>query len=473
MKELVLTLFWSPKAVSDIAGKAMGNITSKTDAGTLEYNVQGKPYAIGTQTGNPGSVPERIQDITYTGFQRPSTIEENSYKATFTYGPDYARNKMEIRNNSALQSTRYYLGGCYEKDVPASGSTTERLYIGGNAYSAPAVYIRTGSGAWTLHYIHRDHLGSITAITNSSGSRIAEYSFDPWGRQRNPVNQQAYEPDAAPSLLLGRGYTGHEHLPMFGLVNMNARLYDPVLGRFLSPDPHVQAPDWSQSFNRYSYCGNNPLMYVDENGEFILSAIIIGVVVSAAINYGSQVYRNYRQGFSGKDAWFNKIDFADVAISGIAGGLSVVFPAAALWISYATPVLQNAVDYTPSGQWKSVFHSGQRNKPWKEWAINSTIDVMTITTTRIWQKGIKPPEINYYIDNGIKESLDDVLSIELKFESSPEFAPNKAYPNITQPSIPMPVPIDPIFNKKSERYQNNNNNNNNNNKDIALYLQLF
>jgi hypothetical protein len=66
--------------------------------------------------------------------------------------------------------------------------------------------------------VHRDHLGSITAITNTDGTKIAEYSFDPWGRQRNPANQQAYGPDAAPSLLLGRGYTGHEHLPMFGLI---------------------------------------------------------------------------------------------------------------------------------------------------------------------------------------------------------------------------------------------------------------
>jgi uncharacterized protein RhaS with RHS repeats len=158
----------------------MGNIESKTDAGTLEYNVPGKPYAIGKQTENPGSVPERVQDITYTGFQRPSVIEENGYKATITYGPDYERNKMEMHKNSALQYTRYYLGSCYEKDVPASGSTTERLYVGGNAYNAPEVYIRTGSGAWTLHYIHRDHLGSTTAITNSSGNNVAEYSYDPW-----------------------------------------------------------------------------------------------------------------------------------------------------------------------------------------------------------------------------------------------------------------------------------------------------
>jgi hypothetical protein len=45
-------------------------------------------------------------------------------------------------------------------------------------------------------------------------------------------------------------------------------MYDPLLGRFLSPDPYVQMPDYSQNFNRYSYCLNNPLIYVDETGEF-------------------------------------------------------------------------------------------------------------------------------------------------------------------------------------------------------------
>ena len=60
----------------------------------------------------------------------------------------------------------------------------------------------------------------------------------------------------------------------------NARLYDPALGRFLSPDPYVQMPDFSQNFNRYSYCLNNPLVYVDEDGEFwhiVIGAIIGGV----------------------------------------------------------------------------------------------------------------------------------------------------------------------------------------------------
>ena len=65
------------------------------------------------------------------------------------------------------------------------------------------------------------------------------------------------------------GYCGHEHLPEFNLLNMNARLYDPWTARFLSPDPYVQLPDFTQSFNRYSYCLNNPLKLVDITGELI------------------------------------------------------------------------------------------------------------------------------------------------------------------------------------------------------------
>ena len=52
-----------------------------------------------------------------------------------------------------------------------------------------------------------------------------------------------------------------------GLINLNARFYDPAMGMFLSPDNYLQAPDNSQNFNRFSYCVNNPLMYTDPSGE--------------------------------------------------------------------------------------------------------------------------------------------------------------------------------------------------------------
>ena len=61
---------------------------------------------------------------------------------------------------------------------------------------------------------------------------------------------------------------GHEHLTGIGIINMNARLYDPVVRRFLNPDPYIQMPDNTQNYNRYAYCLNNPLMYTDRSGEF-------------------------------------------------------------------------------------------------------------------------------------------------------------------------------------------------------------
>ena len=75
----------------------------------------------------------------------------------------------------------------------------------------------------------RDNLGSIRAVTDSAGNALQRLSYDPWGTLRDPVTLVPFAPGDEPDLLLGRGYTGHEHLPWFGLVNMNARLYDPEI----------------------------------------------------------------------------------------------------------------------------------------------------------------------------------------------------------------------------------------------------
>ena len=66
-----------------------------------------------------------------------------------------------------------------------------------------------------------------------NGTKVFNVSYDAWGRQtvmRNVIG-------------LCRGYTGHEMLNKFDIINMNGRLYDPVLGRFFSPDSYVQLPE--------------------------------------------------------------------------------------------------------------------------------------------------------------------------------------------------------------------------------------
>src|SRR5690606_32519949 len=118
-----------------------------------------------------------------------------------------------------------------------------------------------GSFSDKLEYLHRDHLGSVEVITSETGAAVAYMSFDPWGQQRDPDwSEPGGNLAAAPGNL---GYTGHESITEVGLIHMNGRVYDPVLGKFLSADPNVQFEKSVTAYNRYSYVSNNPLKYTD------------------------------------------------------------------------------------------------------------------------------------------------------------------------------------------------------------------
>jgi RHS repeat-associated protein len=259
---------------------AKGNIIQMPKTGDMAYAHTQKPYAITDLTSPNSRVAKRDQNITYTSFQRPAVISENGYIATFTYNASGERVSMQMAHNGSIENTTYYLGGCYEKN-----NTTSRLYLMGGYYSSPVVLVKQQSQSWMPYEICRDHLGSITHVYSSTGTLIQESSYDAWGRLREADNLDIFGTDYQPTLFLGRGFTGHEHLPQFGLINMNARLYDPALGRFLSPDPYVQEFWNTQSFNRYAYCMNNPLVYVDQNGEFwfIIGGALIGAYIGASL----------------------------------------------------------------------------------------------------------------------------------------------------------------------------------------------
>ena len=120
---------------------------------------------------------------------------------------------------------------------------------------------------YNLHYILKDHLGSWTTITDAEGNVEQELSYDAWGNLRDPETWTGSSTEAP---MFDRGYTGHEHITAFGLINMNGRCYDPLMSSFLSVDAYVQDPSNAQNFNRYAYCLNNPLKYTDPSGWMYL-----------------------------------------------------------------------------------------------------------------------------------------------------------------------------------------------------------
>ena len=103
-------------------------------------------------------------------------------------------------------------------------------------------------------------------LTDEDGNIAERRHFDPWGQVLKVEDGAGNALDKL--TLLDRGFTGHEHLQTVGLINMNARLYDPALHRFLQPDNYVQDPFNTQNFNRYGYVLNNPLLYTDPTGEY-------------------------------------------------------------------------------------------------------------------------------------------------------------------------------------------------------------
>ena len=157
-----------------------------------------------------------------------------------------------------------------------------------------------------------DNIGSILSVIYEDGAKVFDASYDAWGRQTVTRN----------TIGLHRGYTGHEMLSEFDIINMNGRLYDPVLGRFFSPDNFVQMPDNSQNFNRYSYCLNNPLKYTDPSGN--LFGIDDAVIAFAVFNMANSMMQ---AAYEGKSVW--KAGAYSLLSSAVTYGIGEAFKGAA------------------------------------------------------------------------------------------------------------------------------------------------
>lgn len=297
-----------------------GRITNNSNVGTYTYT--GKSYQLTSLTlntiGQAQYAPTTRQDITYTAFKSPVEINEaGKDKISFQYNAFQGRANIfygDTNSDKLLRPMRKHYSSdgsmeiTYEKNT---GKTTFVTYMGGDAYSAPAIW-RSEQNTTTSEqylYLHRDYLGSILGITDKDGNFKEKRHFDAWGNliKLTDGNNIALTKFA----VFDRGYTGHEHLQGVSLIHMNGRLYDPVLHRFLMPDNYVQDPYNTQNYNRYGYVLNNPLLYVDYSGELIEDGEggngttliwLASVIVSAAVTSWDWVSK--QAGDAGK--WIGK-----------------------------------------------------------------------------------------------------------------------------------------------------------------------
>ena len=261
-----------------LAYDAAGNIVRKSDIGNYLYE---------EGSNRLSSIKDCVyklkdwKEVQYCSLGKISYVKSSDGTMTIDYGPDKSRIRCTINGKR-----KYYPNGLFEETIDATVHNTSYVQAFGKTVAIVTDSPDDESECKTM-YVHHDHLGSIQAYSDEKGRLYQELSYDAWGMRRNPATWDRYDAVADAKAWKERGFGGHEHLDLFEMVNMDGRMYDPVVGRFLSPDPFVQSPDFTQGLNRYAYCLNNPLSLIDPSGYSwfsknwkSLTAACVGIAVS-------------------------------------------------------------------------------------------------------------------------------------------------------------------------------------------------
>jgi RHS repeat-associated protein len=256
--------------IEQITYNAIGNIMSRTDAGTFTYGSP-RPHAVtATSTGaaydydamgnqvvrTGGYLPGGSQTIVYGAFNLPLRISAGTGRVVdITY--DAERTRVYTASNQGDKA--WFTDDFYEREQK-SGLIRHRYRIySGEREIAQVIKDQSAAGAAlasSVRYLVGDLVGSAEAVT-AGASSVTRNEFSPFGKLAT---------DTLAPLGVSAGFAGHRHDPGLGIIDMKGRYYDPHLGRFLSPDPIIQEPFNTQALNRYSYVLNRPLTMTDPTG---------------------------------------------------------------------------------------------------------------------------------------------------------------------------------------------------------------
>ena len=255
-----------------------------------------------------------IRTIAYTGFDLAESIVRDEMtnegriqaQVSFLYGTDRGMFKR-VDGAPTSGGDQIFKTGfeSNEPPTPIGNSSSKVTYYVGNVefiregitssikryIGSYLVITNVGNNPATFDYLLRDSLGSIDTIASETGALKSRQSFNAHGQRRQAAQSGITASWSTLSLFQAslfntstttQGYTGHEQLDAVGLVHMNARLYDPELGRFIQADDFVE-PEATQGLNRYSYVLNNPLSATDPSGNFSLRqalGVVVGIVAA-------------------------------------------------------------------------------------------------------------------------------------------------------------------------------------------------
>ncbi|WP_370315166.1 T6SS effector amidase Tae4 family protein [Thalassolituus sp.] len=318
---------------------SLGNMLQKGE-NTNSYHDADHPYWLTAHNGvavtydNKGNMLHANgNSYTWTSFGKASSIVTSGQTGTTTFQYDASHNRAAKVDN---EGTTYYISPTYEQVHKDNGDILHRFNIR-NGYETVTTVERyeyatdlpveqvDNRPQERVAYYSRDIIGSGTLITGGMGNIIGRRFYSPYGEyidlegltifniddiveevetdamvsdlieNHQDVVAQAESELGIDVQLLGKiltvadtqsslkGFTGHEEIAEGKLVNMNARIYDPAMGRFVSADSVIPDPETPLAFNRYSYVYNNPALANDPDGHFPL-------LLAAAIYVAAHAY---------------------------------------------------------------------------------------------------------------------------------------------------------------------------------------
>ena len=297
------------------------------DGETITYDNSGNPisYYNGTRWA-----------LTWDNGRSLTRAVSTSTAVDFTYDLSGLRTSKTVGN---VEHNYFYAGSKLMRE--SYGSNTLDFFYDANGTPYALKY----NG--TVYYYVTNLQGDVVRIVDASGNTVASYEYDPYGKvisatgilaEVNPIRYRGY-------------YYDNET----GLYYLQSRYYDPAICRFVNADSYTSTGQGILGNNTFIYCNNNPILYMDDSGEFALSTLVVlGAAMGGMVNYAGQVIQNIKAGETGISAFVDNVNWGQVASSSFSGALSVVpggtFAKTIVDIS-ASVVIEHGVNYLLGAKW--------------------------------------------------------------------------------------------------------------------------
>ena len=205
---------------------------------------------------------------------------------SFTYNDEGIRTSKTVNG----VTTNYYYQGSL---LYAEETNSQIIVYFYDENGAPVGFMYRGAdygeNVWDVYAYEKNIQGDIVAVYDAAtGTKLISYYYNAWGDYWVTYHNNGYSTTATKNPYKYRGYYYDNNL---GLYYLQTRYYDANTCRFINADGYISTGQGIIGYNMFAYCNNNPVMYVDYTGEFLLPVLIVCGIVAVVTAVGINKYK--------------------------------------------------------------------------------------------------------------------------------------------------------------------------------------